>query len=36
MEQFIRCAAADTVEQLMETAVEQGNFEAVDMLDQHL
>lgn len=36
VEQFIRCAAADTVEQLMETAVEQGNFEAVDMLDQHL
>ncbi|MDO5322841.1 MAG: hypothetical protein Q4G06_02405, partial [Clostridia bacterium] len=36
VEQFIGFAAADTVEQLMETAVEQGNFEAVDMLDQHL
>ena len=36
VEQFIRCASVETVEQLMETAVEQGNFEAVDMLDQHL
>ena len=36
VEQFIGCANAETVEQLMETAVEQGNFEAVDMLDQHL
>ena len=36
VEQFIQYTNADTVEQLMETAVEQGNFEAVDMLDQHL
>ena len=36
VERFVRCANADTVEQLMELAVEQGNFEAVDMLDQHL
>ena len=36
VERFVRCDNADTVEQLMELAVEQGNFEAVDMLDQHL
>lgn len=36
VEQFIQYANADTVEQLMETAVEQGDFDAVDMLDQHL
>lgn len=34
--QFVRRANAEAVEQLMERAVDQGNFEAVDMLDQYL
>lgn len=36
VEQYVSLAPANTVEQLMETAVEQGDFDAVDMLDQHL
>lgn len=36
VEAYVRYAGVETVEQLMELAVEQGDFEAVDMLDQHL
>ncbi len=36
VEQYVKYANVETVEQLMEIAVEQGNFDAVDMLDQHL
>lgn len=36
VEQYVAHADAGTVEQLMEAAVDQGNFEAVDMLDQYL
>lgn len=33
---YLDSAAPETIEKLMEIAVEQGNFDAVDMLDEHL
>jgi len=36
VERFVQDAAAETVESLMEMAVDQGNFDAVDMLDRYL
>ena len=36
VERYIQPAAEETVEKLMEAAVEQGNFDAVDMLDLYL
>lgn len=36
VQRYINFAAADTLEALMEAAVEQGNFDAVDMLDELL
>ena len=36
MQVFFKFAQAETVEKLMELAVDQGNFVAVDMLDQYL
>jgi len=35
-ERFLGNAAPETIENLMEKAVEQGNFDAVDMLDDYL
>ena len=34
--QFIGNADADSVEQMMELAIAEGNFDAIDMLDEHL
>lgn len=36
IEKHLQNASGETIERLMEIAVEQGNFDAVDILDQHL
>lgn len=36
IEKHVQNASGEAVERLMEIAVEQGNFDAVDILDQHL